>query len=188
MSTDEVCGAFAKEASVSAALKALVGDGRLRDSLSEPDDVLKKLRANGRIAQSGKEDVPRMQQAVPYCVLMSTDDRDVDFRIQFRESLGVPERNARLDQGKTFYASGERADSSDTVAAVFFKCRMKAPAHEIVVHAQLARSDTGVGVQKDAREHQITVLNAAALKVAADLDCQNDTKLAKGVPHVEAGA
>jgi hypothetical protein len=83
----------------------------------------------------------------------------------------------------TYFSTGVIAYSSDNIAWVYFKCRMKAPAHEIVIEAQLGGPE-GQGnkpPQKDIRVHRITAANAAARKVAADLGCQN-TGLVQGVP------
>ncbi|MCP3822478.1 hypothetical protein NLX86_31650 [Streptomyces sp. A3M-1-3] len=175
---DVVCGGFAKDAPSSTALKAIAGDGNFTSDLSEPDEVLKALREAALIEQSGKT---RMQ-GIAFCWLLPTEDGKSGLRIEFREALGVPERDARLEETVTYFSSGESASSSDGVAKVFFKCRMKAPAHEIIISAELQRSDRIEAPPKDIRAHQITLANAAARKVAADLGCQ-DTQLANGVPR-----
>lgn len=119
-------------------------------------------------------------QGIPFCWLLPAKDGGADLRIEFREAGEVPERDARLKV--TYFSTGGMASSSDSLASVFFKCRMKAPAHEIVIAAQLRGPEGNKAPEKDIRANQITVANAAARKVAADLGCQNDTKLVAGVP------
>lgn len=175
----EVCGAFAKDATASAALKAIAGEGNFRSNLSEPGKVLDTLREAARTEQSGKQ----RTQGIPFCWLLPAKGGEVDLRIEFREAAEVPERDARLKV--TYFSTGERASSSDSLASVYFKCGMKAPAHEIVIAAQL-RGPEGSKATEDIRANQITVANAAARKVAADLGCQNDTKLVSWVPKPAA--
>ncbi|MGW2561690.1 hypothetical protein ACWCXB_21030 [Streptomyces sp. NPDC001514] len=179
MPAEQVCRGFAKDAPSSAALKAIAGDGNFTSDLSEPDEALKALREAALVEQSVKQ---QQIQGVEFCWLLPTKDGKSGLRINVREALGVPERDARLAETVTYFSSGERASSSDMGAKVFFKCRMKAPAHEIVIAAELSRSDNIDLPQKDIRAHQITLANAAARKIAADLGCQNDTKLVSGVP------
>ncbi|TQK44875.1 hypothetical protein FBY35_6408 [Streptomyces sp. SLBN-118] len=176
----EVCGAFAKDPTASAAIKAIAGEGNFRSNLSEPGKVLDTLREAARTEHSGKQ---RMQ-GIPFCWLLQANGGEADLRIEFREAAEVPERDARLKV--TYFSTGERASSSDSLASVYFKCRMKAPAHEIVIAAQLRGPEGNKAPDKDIRTHQTTVVNAAARKVAADLGCQNDTKLVSGAPKPAA--
>ncbi|MET9801334.1 hypothetical protein [Streptomyces sp. NPDC006368] len=176
----EVCGAFAKDPQPSAALKAIGGE-RFRDDLSDPDEVLQTLRQVAEIEQSAKMGKPRMQ-GKDFCWLFPAKGGDDAIRIQFRESLGVPGRDARLAGKVTYFSTGERASSSDGLTSVFFKCRMKPPAHEITLQAWFEGPDVPKAPRQKFRSLQVTVVNAAARKVAADLACQNDTKLVTGVP------
>lgn len=178
-SANEVCGAFAKDAASSAALKVIAGGGNFTSDLSEPEKVLDTLREAARTEQSGSQ---RMQ-GIPFCWLLPTKGGEADLRIDFREVSEVPEPDARLKV--TYFSTGERASSSDSLASVFFKCRMKAPARQIIIAAQLRGPEGNKAPQKDVRAHQITVVNAAARKVAADLGCQNDG-LVDGVPKPAA--
>ncbi|MEU9014132.1 hypothetical protein AB0D12_31065 [Streptomyces sp. NPDC048479] len=176
---DTVCGAFAKDAPASAALKAVAGGGNFTSDLSESDKVLDTLREASRTEQSGKA----RPQGIPFCWLLPAKGGEAGgLRIEFREALEVPERDARLEKSVTYFSTGEAASSSDTRALVSFKCRMKAPAHEIVITAELQGSGGNQAPEKNIRANQVTVANAAARKVAADLGCQNDTKLVNGVP------
>jgi hypothetical protein len=175
----EVCGAFAKDAPSSAALAAIAGKGNLTNRLSEPDEVLKALREAARTEQQGKE---RMK-GIPFCWLQRAKDGKPVLHVTFREALALPSRDAADEAVATFFSTGELASSSVAFAPVYFKCRMKAPAHEILIAAELERSDENKAPEKDIRTNQMTVVNAAARKVAADLGCQNDTKLVTGQPR-----
>ncbi|MFD7444139.1 hypothetical protein [Streptomyces sp. NPDC059909] len=177
-SAEEICGAIAKNAPASTAFKAIAGEGNLEDTLAEPDRLLKDLRAAALEPQSGKT---RMK-GIPFCWPRSAKDGKGVFMLTFREALALPGRSADDEKVATFFATGEQASSSDYYASVYFKCRMKAPAHEILIDAELERADENEASEKSIRVHQITVANAAARKVAADLGCQNDTKLVSGVP------
>lgn len=178
----EVCGAFAADAPASAALKAIAGDGNFTSGLSEPDKVLDTLREASRREQGGKT----RPQGMSSCWLLPAKGGELDLRIDFREALEVPDRDVRLEKSVTYFSTGERASSSDSRATVYFKCRMKAPAHEITISGELQRSAQNEEPEKDIRAHQVTVVNAAARKIAADLGCQNDTKLVSGVPKPAA--
>ena len=129
--TGEVCGFFAKDPTASAALKAIAGEGNFRSDLSEPGKVLDTLREAARTEQSGRQ----RTQGIPFCWLLPANGGEANLRIEFREAAEVPERDARLKV--TYFSTGERASSTDSIASVYFKCRMKAPAHEIVIAAQL---------------------------------------------------
>lgn len=97
------------------------------------------------------------------------------------KSVALSERDPRLAKSATYFSTGVRAYSSDNLAWVYFKCRVKAPAHEIVIEAQFGGPDGHKPPQKDIRAHRITVANAAARQVAADLGCQKPG-LVEGVP------
>ncbi|MEE1752265.1 hypothetical protein [Streptomyces sp. SP18CS02] len=177
---DEICGAFAKDQPAAAAFEAIAGEGGLVDNLSEPERVVKELRAAALEPQSGKT---RMK-GVSFCWPRSTDGKGV-FNITFREALAVPES---ADTDVTRYTVGESATSSDLFASIYFTCRMKAPAHEIVIAAELERDDRNEAAEADVRARQITVLNAAARKVSGELGCGPETELGTGVPQQEPGA
>ncbi|MFI2350151.1 hypothetical protein ACH492_24480 [Streptomyces sp. NPDC019443] len=179
---DEVCGAFAKDDAASAALNAISGGGNFTSSLSEPEKVIVALREAARTQSSAQE----RAQSRHFCWLLPAEGGETDLIIDFREVTGVPQRDARLEDSVTYFSTGGLASSSDSLASVFFKCRMKAPAHEIVIAAQLRGPAGNNASKKGIRGNQITVANAAARKVAADLGCQNDTKLVSGVPKPAA--
>ncbi|MFD7326759.1 hypothetical protein ACFV9D_37700 [Streptomyces sp. NPDC059875] len=176
----EVCGGFAKGAPSEAALEAVMGAERFTGDLSEPEKALDALREAALIDQSSKTGKPRMQ-GVPFCWLLSAEDGKRALRVALREESGVPERDARFGESVTYFATGGRAYASDSTASVFFACRMKAPAHEIVIATKLEGPDGSGNPQKGARAHLITIANAAARHAAADLGCQ-DPRLAEGVP------
>ncbi|UUN27152.1 hypothetical protein [Streptomyces sp. FIT100] len=180
---DEVCGAFAKEPQPSSALKAIAGEGNFTSDLSEPEKVIGSLRDAARTDQGAKT----RTQPIPFCWLLPAKGGEWDLQVTFREALSVPERDTRLQETVTYFTTGERASSSDSLASVFFACRMKDPAHEIFIQAQLEAPGVNEVPEKERRAHQVTVANAAARKVASDLGCQNDTKLVSGVPTPEPG-
>ncbi|MFE7773184.1 hypothetical protein ACFU5O_04645 [Streptomyces sp. NPDC057445] len=177
-SAREVCGAFAKDAPSSAALKAITGDERFRSDLSEPEKALETLRDTARFGLGENARI----QGIPYCRLLPVKNADSAVRIDLRPVLAALERDPRLEGTVTYFTSGELASSSEALASVFFTCRMKVPAHEIVIQAQLEGPDLNKAPQKDIRAHQVTLANAVARKVAVELGCRNDTKLVSGVP------
>ncbi|MFC9395251.1 hypothetical protein ACFTWS_19130 [Streptomyces sp. NPDC057027] len=96
------------------------------------------------------------------------------------EALAVPGSDASKDL-VTAYATGRLATSSDLHAALYFTCRMPAPAHAIVLDAELERADENEADHPGIRDEQITLANAAARQVAAELGC-GETGLVGGVP------
>ncbi|WP_329120033.1 hypothetical protein [Streptomyces sp. NBC_01353] len=176
----EVCGGFAKGVPSGAALEVVMGAERFTSDLSEPDKALDALREAALIDQSSKSGKPRMQ-GIPFCWLLSAEDGERALRVALREESGVPDRDARFGDSVTYFSTGGRAYASDSLASVFFTCRIKAPAHEIVIATKLEGPDGSGTPQKDARAHLITIANAAARHVAAELGCQ-DPRLVEGVP------
>ncbi|MEU1227057.1 hypothetical protein [Streptomyces sp. NPDC005828] len=69
-------------------------------------------------------------------------------------------------------------------ATVYFTCRLEAPAHEIVLDAELERADGNGADHPGIRDEQITLANAAAAHVAAELGCAG-TGPVTGVPATE---
>ncbi|MET9801333.1 hypothetical protein [Streptomyces sp. NPDC006368] len=179
---EETCGAFAKSPPASTAFKSIAGTENVDEDRSEPDRVLKDLRAAALKPQSGKT----LMEAIPFCSPKSARDGKDVFLLTFREALALPGRDAASEKVATFFASGELASASDLRASVYFTCRMKSPAHDILIAAELERAEENQVPQRDIRSDQVTVVNAAARKVAADLGCQNDTKLVTGTPRPAA--
>ncbi|MGW6395856.1 hypothetical protein ACWFR1_36360 [Streptomyces sp. NPDC055103] len=173
----EICGGFAKDPAVASALEAIAGKGAsLTSDGSEPDRVLTDLRTAARTPQSGKE---RMR-GIPFCTLETAGDEKNVLSITLREALSVPASEAS-NELVTTYTTGRLATSSDLHASVYFMCPMKAPAHEIVLNAELERADENDADHPGIRDEQITLANAAARHVAAALGC-GDTRLVTGVP------
>ncbi|MGW4853005.1 hypothetical protein ACWEPZ_17440 [Streptomyces sp. NPDC004288] len=174
----EVCGGFARQPDAAAALEAIAGEGaRLTSDPSEPARVLSELRKAARTPQSGKQ---RMK-GVPFCVLETAGDEKNVLDITFREALAVPGTGGVKDIA-TIYSTGRRATSSDLYASVYFTCALPAPAHTIVLDAELERADENEADHPGIREQQITLANAAARHVAAELGC-TDTELVDGLPR-----
>ncbi|MEU0401238.1 hypothetical protein ABZ318_13500 [Streptomyces sp. NPDC006197] len=176
-SAAEVCGGFAKEPGAASALQAIAGkDVRLTADRSEPDRVLDELRKAARTPQGGKQ---RME-GIPFCTLEAAGDEKNVLSITLREALAVP-RGEAAKASVTAYSTGRLATSSDLFASVYFTCRTPAPAHEVVLAAELERADENEADHAGIRDEQITLANAAARHVAAELGCTG-TGLVKGVP------
>ncbi|ROQ32634.1 hypothetical protein EDD98_1626 [Streptomyces sp. PanSC19] len=173
----EVCGGFAQEPAAASALEAIAGkDVRLTADRSEPDRVLAELRKAARTPQSGKQ---RME-GIPFCTLEAAGDEKNVLSITLREALAVPAGEA-AKASVTAYSTGRLATSSDLFASVYFTCRTPAPAHEIVLDAELERADENEADHAGIRDEQITLANAAARHVAAELGCTG-TGLVEGTP------
>ncbi|MER7624844.1 hypothetical protein [Streptomyces sp. NPDC126503] len=159
------------------ALAAIAGEGvSLSSDTVRPEKVITDLRKAARTWQRGK----RWMNGVPFCELEQAQDGRRILDITFREALSVPTEDEKVH---TAYSSGLRATSSDLFAAVYFSCRLKAPAHEIVIVAELQRPLDDPADHPGLRDDQVTLVNAAARRVAADLGC-TDTRLAAGAPVV----
>ncbi|MEU4270466.1 hypothetical protein [Streptomyces sp. NPDC026092] len=176
----EVCGGFEKDAPSTAALRAVMGTDRFTSSLSEPEKAIEALREAAAVGPNSETGKPRAQ-AVPFCWLLPAEGGEASLRVLLRPELEVPERDPRFGDGVTYFSSGGRAYASDSSASVFFRCRMDAPAHEIVVQTRVEGPTGGKSSGEDARVRVITLANAAARGVAADLGCK-DTGLSSGVP------
>ncbi|WP_406058703.1 hypothetical protein OG462_17775 [Streptomyces sp. NBC_01077] len=176
-SASEVCGGFAADPAAAAALEAIAGKGAsLTSDGSEPDRVVTDLRKAARTPQSGKQ---RMK-GIPFCTLETAGDEKNVLSITLREALAVPVSDASKEFVTT-YATGRLATSSDLFASLYFTCRVKAPAHDILLAAELERADENEADHPGIRDQQITLANAAAQYVAAELGCAG-TGLVKGVP------
>ncbi|MFF5789956.1 hypothetical protein ACFY8P_33905 [Streptomyces sp. NPDC012693] len=176
-SAAEVCGGFAKDPAVASALEAIAGEGAsLTSDGSEPEKVLNDLRTAARTPQSGKE---RMR-GIPFCALETAGDEKNVLTVTLREALAEPTGNASKEF-VTAYSTGRLATSSDRYASVHFTCRLEAPAHDILLDAELERADENEADHSGIREDQITLANAAAGHVAAELGCTG-TRLVEGVP------
>ncbi|MFF8376897.1 hypothetical protein ACF07V_12275 [Streptomyces sp. NPDC015661] len=173
----EVCGGFAEEPRAASALDAIAGKGvRLTSDRSEPDRVVSELREAARTPQSGKQ---RMA-GIPFCTLEAAEDGKNVLTVTVREALAVPGGDASKDL-VTAYSTGRLATSSDLFASIYFTCRLPAPAHEIVLDAELERADENEADHAGIRDEQIILANAAARHVADELGCTG-TGLAAGVP------
>lgn len=174
----EVCDGFAQDPVTAGALQRLGGEDRFRADLSEPDKALTLLREASRAPLA---DAYR-PQAVPYCWLLGAEDGEKTVRVELRPVKAAPPADPRRADEVTSYATGLRAYADDDLGKVFFACRLPAPAHPFVVETAVwgpdgATTDGG----PDSRARLITVANAAAGHVAAELGCA-DTGLAGGVP------
>ncbi|MFD3535639.1 hypothetical protein [Streptomyces sp. NPDC058664] len=176
-SAAEVCGGFAKDPAVSSALEAIAGkDASLTSAGSEPEKVRTDLRKAATTPQSGK----KRTRGIPFCALETAGDEKNVLTITLREALAVPTGDAGK-QSTTTYSTGRLATSSDLYASIYFTCRMKPPAHEMILDVELERADENEADHPGIRDEQITLANAAARKVSKELGCEEDG-LATGVP------
>ncbi|MFJ5139953.1 hypothetical protein [Streptomyces sp. NPDC088707] len=186
LSAAEVCrGGFAEDAAATAALKDVMGDGRFGDGLaeSEPDKALDELRKASpeQWAESYRPESRR------YCWFWPAGDGggEKDLQIQLSPARSAPGLNPEHAKKVTSYASGLQAYASSGFSRVYFTCRVKAPAREIVVET-VVRGPAGIpDTDLDRRTRLVTLANAAARKVSKELGCEKDG-LATGVPSPTA--
>ncbi|MFI0928292.1 hypothetical protein ACH4TP_30880 [Streptomyces sp. NPDC021012] len=174
----KACNGFAEDAPVSAALKAVLGGDRFDDNLSKPERALERLREDA-VAEWADSYQP---QPVTYCGLQSAEEVSRNLKIEVNAvGKGPYGPGPKLAKDVTSYASGLAAFTSSGLGYVYFSCRLKAPAHEIVVETTIwgpaGVPDTDLGQ----RTRLITLANAAARQVADELGC-GDTGLVDGVP------
>ncbi|MBT2871622.1 hypothetical protein AB0900_32675 [Streptomyces cellulosae] len=166
-SSATVCGAFAERPDVASALQEVTGTDSFTENRSKPGETLQSLRsADGKI--EGEEIL-----GSPYCRLQSTDDGKEVLAINFREAVAVNKSDTDDEQIFTFYKTGESAYASEHTAALYFRCRMSAPAKEILIHADLERFRKVEASDIRLSRANILVLNAAALEVASELGCSS---------------
>ncbi|WP_435231807.1 hypothetical protein [Streptomyces althioticus] len=175
-----VCGAFAERADVASALRDVTGTNSFTEDRSKPDETLQSLRsADGEL--EGEEIL-----GSPYCRLRSADGGEDVLAVNFREALAVLKADADREKRFTFYRTGESAFASEHTAALYFRCRMNAPAKEVLIHADLERlravdiSDTRLS------RANIHILNAVARQVASELGCDSPGLVA-GAPRPVSG-
>ncbi|MFE7550656.1 hypothetical protein [Streptomyces gardneri] len=173
----EVCGGFAKDATTAAALKAVLGSERFEDDRSNPDKALARLRED---AAEPWADSYR-PQAVRYCGLDPAEGGSKDLKIEVGAVGKGPYLSPKLAPKVTSYDSGLEAFTSSGLGSVYFSCRLKAPAHAIVVETTIWGPAGVPDTDLEQRTRLITLANAAARDVSSKLGCQGDG-LATGVP------
>ncbi|MFF5763544.1 hypothetical protein ACFY8F_13565 [Streptomyces tanashiensis] len=173
----EACGGFAGDAAATAALKAVLGGERFQDSFSKPDKALSGLRdaAAAPWADSYRP------QPVTYCGLRPAEGGTKDLKIEVGAVRAAPAVDERLADKVTYFTSGLRAYSSSGLGKLYFSCRLKAPAHDIVVETSIWGPGGVPETDLEQRTRLITLGNAAARHVADELGCEGDG-LATGVP------
>ncbi|WP_245727539.1 hypothetical protein [Streptomyces vietnamensis] len=174
----EACGGFAKDAPVSAALKGVLGGDRVEDNLSKPEKAVERVRED---AAAPWADSYR-PQPVTYCGLQSAEEASQNLKIEVNAVGKGPYLGPELAKKVTSYTSGLEAFTSSTVGHVYFSCRLKAPAHEIVVETTVWGPAGVPDTDLEQRTRLITLANAAARQVSAKLGCQGEDGLATGVP------
>ncbi|SED27400.1 hypothetical protein SAMN05428939_4733 [Streptomyces sp. TLI_105] len=173
----EACGGFAKDPAATAALKAVLGGERFEDDLSKPEKALDRLREDAA-AQWADSYRP---QPVTYCGLQAADEASKNLRIEVNAVGKGPYLGPELAESVTSYATGVEAFSSSTLGKLFFSCRLKAPAHPIVVETAVQGPAGVEETDGEQRTRLITLANAAARDVSAKLGCEGDG-LVTGVP------
>ncbi|WP_406058705.1 hypothetical protein OG462_17780 [Streptomyces sp. NBC_01077] len=177
----EVCGGFAKDGAAATALKAVLGSERFEDDLSKPDKALAGLRDD---AAAPWDDSYR-PQAVRYCGLRPVEGGPKDLKIEVGAVGKGPYLGSKLAPKVTSYTSGLEAFTSSGLGSVYFSCRLKAPAHEIVVETTIWGPAGVPETDLEQRTRLITLANAAARQVSKELGCEKDG-LATGVPSPTA--
>ncbi|MFB7448614.1 hypothetical protein [Streptomyces sp. NPDC056194] len=179
LAANAVCGGFAKDAEATAALKAATGSERFDDDLSKPQKALDGLRDATRapLADSYRP-LP-----VPYCWLLPAEGGEKTLKVDLsptniKKAPGLTPGHAKR---VTSYASGLQAFSSSGLGFLYFPCDLKEPAHDFVVEVQVWGPPGVPETDLAQRTRLITLANAAARKVSAELSCQGDG-LATGVP------
>ncbi|WP_225801554.1 hypothetical protein [Streptomyces sp. NK15101] len=173
----EACGGFAKDAPAAAALEAVLGGERFEDDLSKPEKALDRLRED---AAAPWADSYR-PQPVRYCGLQAADEATQDVRIEVSAVGKGPYLGPELAKSVTSYATGVEAFSSSTLGKLYFTCRLKAPAHPIVVETAVRGPADVEETDLEQRTRLVTLANAAARDVSAKLGCEGDG-LVTGVP------
>lgn len=154
-----------------------MGSERFRDSLSNPEKALDLLRdaTSAPLADSYRP------QAVKYCGLLPMESGKDSLSIELNPAREAPGLHPEHAKKVTSYTTGLQAFSSSGLGRIYFSCRLKAPAHEIVVET-VVRGPGGVPETDVAqRTRLITLANAAARQVSGELGCEDDG-LATGVP------
>ncbi|WP_328944439.1 hypothetical protein OG259_25910 [Streptomyces sp. NBC_00250] len=175
----EVCRGFAKDAAVTAALKTATDSERFHDGLSasQPDKALDLLRDATRAPLSDSY----RPQPRPYCKIWRVGDIDKDLKIELSPASKAPGMDPELLKKVTLYTSGALAYSSSGLGNVYFSCDLKEPAHDFVVETTIWGPAGIPDADLEQRTRLITLANAAARQVSAELGCQGD-ELATGVP------
>ncbi|MFC9588238.1 hypothetical protein ACFTUC_00215 [Streptomyces sp. NPDC056944] len=173
----EACGGFAKDAAATTALNAVLGGDRFEDNLSKPEKALAGLRdaAAAPWADSYRP------QAVTYCGLRPEAGGEKDLKIEVGAVGKGPYLSPKLAPKVTSYTTGLEAFTSSSLGSVYFSCRPEAAAHEIVVETTIWGPAGVPETDLEQRTRLITLANAAAHQVSAELGCQGD-RLATGVP------
>jgi len=162
-----VCGAFAERADVASALRDVTGTNSFTEDRSKPDETLQSLRS----ADGELEGVEILGS--PYCWLRSADGGEDLLAVNFREGLAVIEATADREKRFTFYRTGESAFASEDTAVLYFRCRMNAPAKEVLIHADLERLRAVDISDAQLSCANIHILNAVARQVATELGCSS---------------
>ncbi|MGW3713909.1 hypothetical protein ACWDN6_27550 [Streptomyces albogriseolus] len=175
-----VCGGFARQSDVASALEDVTGADSFTENRSKPDETLQSLRA-----ADGEVEVDEILGS-PYCRLQAAKGGEEVLTINFREALAVNKSDAEDEKIFTFYRSGESAYASEHTASLYFRCRMSAPAKEVLIHADLERLRKVEVSDVRLSRANILILNAAAGKVASELGCSSPG-LTSGQPSPVSG-
>ncbi|MER6789491.1 hypothetical protein ABT330_33575 [Streptomyces sp. NPDC000658] len=177
----DVCDHFAAASDVADALSFVGNTENFTEVGSKPKETLASLRS-----ADGKVDDTQELQGSPYCSLKAADGEERILTIYFREAATVDEADSEAEKTFTFYNTGASAMGTDRLASIYFRCPMKSPNKTIIVNGTLERENKVEASGKEVAAKQMTVMNAAALKVAGELGCV-DTHLNAGAPKAVSG-
>ncbi|MFE1907112.1 hypothetical protein ACFW96_26055 [Streptomyces gardneri] len=175
------CGGFAKDAASTAALKAVLGGDRFEDDYSKPDKAIDRLREDAASPWADSY----QPQPVTYCGLRPAEGGQKDLKIEVGAVGKGPYLGPKLAPKVTSYTTGLEAFTSSSLGSVYFSCRPEAAAHEIVVETTIWGPAGVPETDLEQRTRLITLANAAARQVSAELGCEKDG-LVTGVPSPTA--
>jgi hypothetical protein len=173
----QVCGGFAEGTAAESALEAALGAERLTDDPSDPRKALERLRDATRAPWA---DASR-PQAVRYCHLRSATGGPNDLFIELNTAAKAPGLHPEHAKKVTSYSAGLLAYSSSGIGRLYFSCRLGEPARDLVIETAVWGPPGVPDTDLTQRTRLITVANAAARKVAAEMGCAG-TGLVPGVP------
>ncbi|MFE5593379.1 hypothetical protein [Streptomyces sp. NPDC056549] len=177
LAASAVCGGFAKDAASTVALKSVLGGDRFEDDYSKPDKAIDRLREDAASPWADSY----QPQPVTYCGLRPAEGGEKDLKIEVGAVGKGSYLSPKLAPKVTSYTTGLEAFTSSSLGSVYFSCRPEAAAHEIVVETTIWGPAGVPETDLAQRTRLITLANAAARNVSAELGCQGD-RLATGVP------
>ncbi|MEV4334220.1 hypothetical protein AB0K02_27445 [Streptomyces sp. NPDC049597] len=169
----DVCDGVFQEKRASEAVERILGSGPYgsagRDAVKRVADALRDGFASGRSWSSATELCPLAPKRS-----RTLDQGSLAFSIYDPSDVGT----GKLPAGARFYAMGEEAVAGPGMAEIYFTCA--SPDLEGSTDGPLrvqGRLSLGSGLEKDSDEHReagLTVVHAASLAVAEELECKDN--------------